>query len=231
MHRSPQRAPAGTSRCRMKLELQRRIAALRARRRRVRALLRRLPTRAGFARLPGVGRFATAVRARPWLWSFRTAQVVPALYAGAVIGLLPIPGQVPLAVMAVLALRANLPVAVALCFASNPLTMVPLASACYAAGHLLLDLAWPGAKAYQLDTALSALASGDFSGAGVALLSVAVGAPIVGLGAGALMHAIWLIGAWEARVFQRQIARLRAAVAAHEEREAARRTGPDNEGG
>jgi hypothetical protein len=196
----------------MRKEYERHHREHRLRLARVRRLLRPLPRRATLARWPVLGRFAAAARARPWLWSFKLAHVAPALYIGAVCGLLPMPGQVPLGFVLALLLRANLPVVVALCFASNPLTMVPFFTACYVTGHWVLDLVVPGEKAFRLAEGLAAMTKGEFGGAWEILAAACVGAVIVGLAAGAVLHLAWGIGAWEARVFKARLARLRAAA-------------------
>ncbi|MCE3004070.1 MAG: DUF2062 domain-containing protein [Xanthomonadaceae bacterium] len=200
----------------MRKEYERHHREHRLRLARVRRLLRPLPRRATLRRWPILGRFADAAKARSWLWSFKVAHVAPALYIGAVCGLLPMPGQVPLGFVLALLLRANLPVVVALCFASNPLTMVPLFTACYVTGHWILDLLVPGEKAFRLSEGLAAMAQGEFGGAWDILAATFLGAVVVGLAAGAVLHGLWLLGAWEARIFKARFQRLRAAMHAQE---------------
>jgi uncharacterized protein (DUF2062 family) len=190
--------------------------------RRVRLLLRRLPRRANVRRYPVVRWFADIAHRRPWLWSFKQAHVVPALYAGAIIGLLPMPGQLVLGCVAAFLLRANLPIITGLCFASNPLTMVPLFSACYISGYTLLHYVAPGTKEYRLSAGLSAVASGQLSGVWDVLATVALGAVVVGFAAGAILHLAWRLGAWEAKRFKARLARLRAAAADEEARASGR---------
>jgi hypothetical protein len=203
----------------MRKEYERHHREHRLRLARVRRLLRRLPRRASIGRWPVLGRFAAAAKARPWLWSFKLAHVAPALYIGAVCGLLPMPGQVPLGFVLALLLRANLAVIVALCFASNPLTMVPFFTACYVTGHSILDLLVPGERAFRLTEGLAKMAEGEFGGAWDILAATCVGAVVVGLAAGAVLHGLWLLGAWEARVFKARFQRLRAAVQSQERSE------------
>lgn len=179
---------------------------------RVRRFLRPLPRRANLSRYPVLKWFAEAARSRPWLWSFKPAHVVPALYIGAVSGLMPMPGQILIASAMAMLARANLPVIVALCFASNPLTMVPLFTACYVTGFWALDLLVPGRKEFRLTEGLAAMTHGDFGGAGDIFVAVVIGAVLVGLAAGAVMHVSWLFLAWEARQFKTRFAALRAAM-------------------
>jgi len=196
----------------MKREFETHLRAYRLRLQRLRRLLKPLPRRANVGKYPVIRWFAEAARKRPWLWSFKPAHVVPALYSGAVIGLLPIPGQLLLGFAAALLLRANFPLIGALCFATNPLTMVPLFTACYVTGYNIIHWISPGAKEFRLGEGLQAMTHGDFSGAGDILAAVFLGAIPVGLAAGVVLHLLWRFGAWEARVFKDKLVRLRAAA-------------------
>lgn len=108
---------------------------------RVKKILRVLPRRSNVHRYPGLKWFARAARERLYLWSFRVNRVVPALYAGCILGLQPLYGvQIPLSVLVAFWLRANLPVLVGLQFLSNPFTVVPLYYAVYQIGKASLNL-------------------------------------------------------------------------------------------
>lgn len=110
-----------------------------ARIRRVKALLRYTPRRARFHHYPLIGRFADVARKRAYLWSFRKENVRPALYAGAIIALLPIMGiQVPTAFCVALLLRANVMVLAGLQFITNPLTAIPIYFVTYEVGHFII---------------------------------------------------------------------------------------------
>jgi hypothetical protein len=196
----------------MKKEFESHRRAYRLRLQRIRRLLKPLPRRANIRRYPVIRWFAEAAHRRPWLWSFKMAHVAPALYIGAVVGLLPMPGQLLLGFIGALLLHANLPVIAALCFASNPLTMVPLFTACYATGHWALHLISPDSPQYRLAEGLAAMTHGDFSGAGDVLVATFLGAVLVGLAAGAVMHVLWRVGAWEAGQFRDKLVRLRKAA-------------------
>lgn len=182
-----------------------------SRRRRIRRLLRALPRRATVRTYPVIRWFAEAARRRPWLWSFKSRHVVPALYAGAVTGLLPVFGQLLIGFGAALLLRANYPLIAALCFIANPLTMVPVFTATYVVGHQVISWLSPGSTQFRLGEDLQAMTQGDFSGTGDAFAAMFVGAIPVGLAVGALLHLLWRVGAWEARVFRARLARLRGA--------------------
>ncbi len=109
--------------------------------RRVKRWLRPLPRRATVHRYPVLGWFANTARKRIYLWSFRTEQAVPALYAGCILTLLPIYGiQLPLALLLALLLRANLPILAGLQLISNPFTVIPIWFALYQIGRHVMSL-------------------------------------------------------------------------------------------
>ncbi len=108
-------------------QLEKQLHRLRARRRRLRWLLKKLPRKANVGRYPGLGRFANAARKRPWLWSFKRAQILPAVYVGTVLSLMPTYGiQFVIAFGAALLFRANLTVMAGLQLITNPLTIAPI---------------------------------------------------------------------------------------------------------
>ncbi len=110
-----------------------------ARIRRVKRFLRPLPRRTNIHRYPFLKWFAATARKRSYLWSFRKEYVIPAIYSGTILSLLPLYGiQVPLAFVASLVFRANLMVLVGLQFITNPLTLGPLYALTYKIGDLAL---------------------------------------------------------------------------------------------
>ena len=103
--------------------------------RRAKKLLRWLPRRANLHRYPFLRRFASTARKRSYLWSFRTKHVMPAFFAGCILSFMPLFGvQIPLAFVASLILRANLPILVGLQLISNPLTLPVIYHAAYMIG-------------------------------------------------------------------------------------------------
>ena len=109
--------------------------------RRVKRWLRPLPRRSNIHRYPILWRFAEVARKRIYLWSFRVENVVPALYAGFIIALMPLYGiQIPIALCLALLLRANLPILVGLQMLSNPLTILPFWYAAYQVGRSVLSI-------------------------------------------------------------------------------------------
>ena len=111
-----------------------------ARIRRLKKWLRPLPRRSNVHRYPFLKYFAQAARNRTYLWSIRSEQVIPALYAGALITILPLQGvQIPLSFMAALLLQANLPVLIGLQFLSNAFTLPLIYAADYYLGDVILS--------------------------------------------------------------------------------------------
>lgn len=75
----------------------------------------------------------------PYLFHLNRHSVAVAFFAGLFITFLPIPGQVPLAALAALVLRCNLPITMALVWISNPLTFPIIFFAAYKLGARILD--------------------------------------------------------------------------------------------
>ncbi|MCF3650386.1 DUF2062 domain-containing protein [Synoicihabitans lomoniglobus] len=118
-----------------------------ARIRRAKWMLRYLPRRARFHRYPLIGRFADAARKMPYLWSFRKEDVRPALYAGAIVAVLPIMGvQVPVAFGLALLLRCNVMLLIGLQFITNPFTAAFIYFGTYQLGHWIIGASGFGAS-------------------------------------------------------------------------------------
>lgn len=175
--------------------------------RRVKKFLRPLPRRANVHRYPVIKWFADAARKRPYLWSFRSSEVVPALYAGFILTFIPLYGiQIPTAFVLSLLFRANLPVLIALQFISNPLTVPPIYIADYYTGKFILSF-MGGAPALPAEVqdianpetakkAAGAVRQG-FSIFGYTM----VGGAIIGYFCGFISSAIYRIGSrhWKSR--------------------------------
>ena len=109
--------------------------------RRVKRWLRLLPRRSNIHRYPILRLFAESARRRIYLWSFRTENAAPAIYAGCILTLLPLYGiQIPLAFLLALLLRANLPILAGLQVVSNPITVLPIWYAAYQIGRNFLSV-------------------------------------------------------------------------------------------
>lgn len=112
-----------------------------ARIRRVKKLMRYLPRKATLHNYPFIRFFADTARKRHYLWSFRSKEVIPALYAGWILTMMPLIGvQIPIAFALALIFRANLVILVALQFISNTFTLVPIYTLDYYVGHYILSL-------------------------------------------------------------------------------------------
>lgn len=163
--------------------------------RRLKRVLRPLPRRANVARYPVVRRFAALARSCPALWSFKRAHVLPALYVGSVLALLPLYGvQLALAVFAAWLVRGNLTVMAALQFVTNPLTLAPIYLATHAIGGWVLRLLG---------------VAGDEAGWGSQVNALLVGGVVAGLLMALLIDLLWRLAAWEARRFRARLEQLR----------------------
>lgn len=159
----------------------------RQRRKRVRALLKPLPRKANVRRYPVVKWFAAFAHKRPYLWSFKNAPVVRAIYIGSLLAYLPSYGaQILIAFGAAFLGRANLTVLVGLQMITNPLSMGPIYLATYALGHWLIRLLHIQARHAVFDGALA----------------LVLGGLLLGLITAVLLHGLWLFGRYEARRFR-----------------------------
>ncbi len=189
----------------MQNELDRHYQQLLRRRRWLRRLLRPLPRRANVRRYPIIKWFAERAGRYPFLWSLKRQHVLPALYAGSVLALMPLYGvQLPLALLVAVLLRANLTITVALQFITNPFTIVPIYGATGLVGAKLMALLGLGS---ELPRAL------------FVANSLFIGGAAIGLAIAMFAHFAWVFGAWEARVFRARLHSLRAAVEEQKRRE------------
>ncbi len=103
--------------------------------------MRPLPRRSNIHRYPVLKWFSKLAYDRSFLWSFRGSAIIPALFFGLWVAMLPIVGiQMLVVFFLALFFRANLPVVVALQWISNPLTMGPIYFADYRIGMEILKL-------------------------------------------------------------------------------------------
>lgn len=160
------------------------------RRKRLRRLLRLLPRRANVGRYPVIRRFAEAARSRPYLWSFKRENVLPALYVGAVLAFMPTYGlQILLAFFAAVAVRANLTLMVALQMITNPLTIAPAYYVTHEVGQWLIERTGYGVADAGIGSSVNALILGGL---------------VVGLVVAVLLDLTWRVLAWEAQRFVRR---------------------------
>ena len=114
------------------------------RRRRIRRLkkwMRPLPRRSDVHRYPVLKWFSGMARRRSFLWSFRSREMVIALFLGLIVAFMPLVGiQMLIVFFIALWFRANLPVIIALQWVSNPFTMGPIYYADYKIGMAMMEL-------------------------------------------------------------------------------------------
>jgi uncharacterized protein len=179
-------------------ELQRHHRQDLARKRRLRRFLKLLPRRANVSRYPVVKWFAKAAKARPFLWSFKRGNVVPALYAGSVIALTPLYGlHFVLAFVAALLLRANLTVIAALQLSVNPFTLGPIYYVTYKTGMWFIEHTGLGAGVGNWGTRVNALF---------------IGGAVVGVLTAFAVDIAWRVAAWESARFRARLHALRSAA-------------------
>lgn len=172
---------------------------------RVKRVLRWLPRKATFHRYPVVGRFATSARKHGFLWSFRSAEAVPALYTGCLLAFTPVYGmQLPLAFFLALRLRANLPILIGLQMITNPVTALPIYFASYHIGRITLDLVGlnlPHLNAGEFKILLGEVASLNFAHSFAFIARVlcvtSIGGWMLGLLLGTIAATLYRLGAQE----------------------------------
>lgn len=133
--------------------------------RRLKKWLRPLPRKSNVHRYPFLKYFADFARQRTYFWSIRPSHMIPAIYAGSIITVMPFQGiQIPLSLLAGIVLQCNLPLLIALQFISNAFTLPAFYAADYYIGEWVLK--WIKGKkevedfnvqelAHQVETALS----------------------------------------------------------------------------
>lgn len=137
----------------------------------------------------------------PNLWHLNRRSVAGAMGVGVFVAFIPVPAQMILAAAAAIWLRVNLPLAVAMVWITNPITMPPLFYGTYKVGAWLLNMP---AKPVEFEPSLSWLMHGTNAIWWPLLLgSLAVGA-VLGV---AVYGAVRL--AWRLYVIRKRRARLR----------------------
>jgi uncharacterized protein (DUF2062 family) len=76
---------------------------------------------------------------KPYLWSFQKNNVANSAFIGLFVACLPMPFQMLVACIFSIIFRANIPIAVALTWVSNPVTMAPFVYASYKIGEFILN--------------------------------------------------------------------------------------------
>lgn len=173
--------------------------------RRLKRILRPLPRRANVHRYPVLKWFASTARKRSYLWSFRKENIVPAIYIGSILALLPPPTpQMPLTLLLALLLHFNIMVGAALTFITNPFTIVPLYYADYKIGGFILDTFWHPSLMEEITPEIAEIYTGPTAVEPEVKLTImqrvldgwvqtAVGGLILGLIFGVVIHIAYLL--------------------------------------
>lgn len=102
-------------------------------------LKRLLPSPAGLRKIRGLGLLGEWIY-QPNLWHLNRMSSSRAFFIGLFMAFMPIPLQMVVAALAAIWLRANLPLAVALCWITNPLTFAPIFYLAYRVGAATLGV-------------------------------------------------------------------------------------------
>lgn len=137
----------------------------------------------------------------PELWHFGRRAVANGLGAGLCIAFLPVPGQMLCAAGVAIALRANLPLAVAATWLTNPFTFAPMTWLVYSVGSALTGQT---VSIQSLDLSLSLVSLRELLGhvGKPFLLGSLACALAAGLGGNLLVRLLWrlhLVKRWRAR--------------------------------
>jgi len=200
--------------------------------RRVKNFLRFMPRRARLHKYPLIGRFAAIARKRAYLWSFKTAHVRPAFYAGSILSFMPFMGvQLPVGLLLALLLRGNFMIIGGLQFLTNPFTAVPVYYGTYQLGKSVMMLSGFGQSIAVSDTSAFELPSADPTVAepasgntttppeelrwtpnfGTRINALLLGGLIAGTALGTLLDLLWRLGVRQADAHRRKVLARKAA--------------------
>lgn len=197
---------------------------------RVKRLLRVMPRKATMHKFPVLKWFTKAARKRSYLWCFRVKAVVPAIYAGCILALLPIYGiQLPLAVAFSFLLRANLPILTTLQFITNPLTALPIYFTAYQIGRVIMfpfGIESPSLNMDEMKVLMDSLRTGNweynFHYIGTVWSFTALGGIVLGTFLGTIGSVFYRMAAYEVVVFNIKLRALQKKI-----RESHARNHPD----
>lgn len=152
-------------------------------------------------------RFMHHLIGNPVLWQISRQTVANAFMVGLFCALLPLPGQMLLAALGAWLLRCNLPLAVALVWVTNPLTMPVIFYVTYIVGTWLLQTP-PRHMPDQLSVQWFATQLADIMPA--LFLGSLVCAVAIGLASNILIRLLWrwhIVRSWRRRQKRRQRSR------------------------
>lgn len=154
-----------------------------------------LPSPDSLRNHPRLGRWV-APFADPRLWTLSRRRVARGAAIGAFFCVIPLPVQVPLAIVGAILTRANLPAAVAATLISNPLTMVAILTAAWKIGTLVIDevASAPPFDPHRFDFSNLVTVQGWLDAFDGVWVPVAAGLPFVGAALAATVYGIVMIG-------------------------------------
>lgn len=178
-------------------------------------LRRWLPTAQTLQETKGFGWLSHYLHKHPMLWVMHRRGVALGVALGIGIGVFPVPLQMPVAMLAAVALRANVAAAAAATWLTNPFTMAPIWALAAYLGSFIIPQATPptpeaASASWQLaspSTWPSALWE-QVTSWGPALL---VGFPLAGLVLGTVAYALVYWG-WEFLIMRERQRRLKRAA-------------------
>jgi hypothetical protein len=139
----------------------------------------------------------------PELWRFTRRSVPRGVALGMIVGVLVPVAQTPVAALAALPVRANVPVAAATTFITNPFTTPPIWVAAYWLGRWMLrfDHHVPGRPVAEAANAgwLQWLLSEAGPATAAGLVTIALGLAVAGYALSALGWRIWVARKWRGR--------------------------------
>ncbi len=153
-----------------------------------------VPDAEKLSKTPGLGRLGNRLRDHPHLFHLNRHSVSYAFLVGLFFAYVPAPGQAFMAAAGAVILRANLPIALALVWISNPFTLPFFVLSAYSAGAFVL-----GAPAIELPNELS---WHWVKSLGNLIWPFAVGSFIMGAAAG-LLGFMMVQGLWRWGVLRR----------------------------
>ena len=203
---------------------------------RVKRLLRIMPRKATMHRYPVLKWFTKAARKRSYLWCFRVKTVVPAIYAGCILSLLPVYGiQVPLAVLLSFLLRANLPILTSLQFITNPLTALPAYFMAYQIGRVILHpfgISSPVLNMEEMRVLMDSIRAGNwgynFKYLGTIWLVTSLGGTVLGIFIGTIGSVMYRMAAYEVQVFNTKLRSIQQKIRDSHNKNNTSADSPDN---
>lgn len=138
------------------------------------------------------------------LWHLHRRSARGAFAAGLFAALMPMPGQTVLAAALAIMFRVNIPIAVALCWVTNPFTMAPIFYICYNIG--LFVLGHP-AQDVEFNASFEWLLASINTVGKPFLIGSLIFAAFVSAASWFIIDGLWRLGvirAWKKRLQQRQ---------------------------